>query len=166
MAGDFERSAHDHAREQSADNREEVLSAHKRPAPPWAGRGRKAGVPNRTTRRMRDAVARALELSAPAIARWLQQIGNDDPRAGLQFATALARTVAPRSKVQPIPVEFSAAPKAEAESFATTTHTRAPDLSAAKEPPPREPPPMRLPMPAAGEPGRYTIDTVYNPTER
>lgn len=64
-----------------------------------AGKGRKPGVPNRVTRRVRDAIAQALTLSGPSIARWLQQVGDDDPRMGLQVVAALARLALPKASI-------------------------------------------------------------------
>jgi len=61
-----------------------------------AGKGRTPGVPNRSTRRIRDSVSQALVMCAPSITQWLQEVGAKDPAQALQLAAQLARVVMPK----------------------------------------------------------------------
>ncbi|NLA67145.1 MAG: hypothetical protein GX856_02650, partial [Gammaproteobacteria bacterium] len=130
---------------------------------------------------MRDAVASALEMSAPAIARWLQEVGDRDPHAGLQFAVALARLIQPRPpKAAPEPpaevihgvnVATLAPPEPQTRTW---THDRyglgAPTATPAPAPPvvpdPDGTPVVTIsrPRPTPPPPRRDDgVDTVYNP---
>lgn len=64
--------------------------------PPNAGKGRKAGVPNKTTREFRDTIRQLLERNAENVTLWLDQVAQDDPNKALEHIARLAEFAAPK----------------------------------------------------------------------
>ncbi len=95
-----------------------------------AGKGRTPGVPNRSTRRIRDAVSQALNMAGPSIARWLEEVGRKDPAHALHLAAQLARVVMPKAGKVPTgtvdePGHIARARAREAPELQPRVHARA-----------------------------------------
>lgn len=79
------------------------MAAAKGTMPPNAGKGRKAGVPNKVTTEFRETVRKLLENNAENVGRWLAAVaegdgeGNKpDPGKALDLMAKLAEFAAPK----------------------------------------------------------------------
>lgn len=63
-------------------------TAPKRTLPPNAGKGRKKGVPNKTTAKVKDAIMQAFDMAGGA--EYLKKVSQDDPRT---FCSLLGRVL-------------------------------------------------------------------------
>lgn len=64
--------------------------------PPNAGKGRKPGVPNKTTKTFRETVTKVLEENSANVSIWLQQVAQQDPAKALDVLAKLAEYAAPK----------------------------------------------------------------------
>ena len=72
------------------------MPAPKGTIPPNAGKGRKAGVPNRATAEVRAAFQRLVEENADNMRSWLAAVAEEDPAKALDLMAKLAEYVIPR----------------------------------------------------------------------
>lgn len=72
-----------------------VKSAAKQ-RPPNAGKGRRAGVPNKLTGAFRETVTKLLEDNAENASRWLADVAKDDPAKALDLLVKLAEYAVPK----------------------------------------------------------------------
>ena len=68
----------------------------KRKKPPNAGKGRKAGVPNRITKDVREAFKLLVEGNVGRVQRWLDEIAEHDPARALDAVLKLTEFVLPK----------------------------------------------------------------------
>jgi hypothetical protein len=73
-----------------------VLASAERPMPPNAGKGRVAGVPNRTTARVREAIAQLAENNLDRLQEWLERGAVDDPLGAARVFVQLLEFNLPR----------------------------------------------------------------------
>jgi len=58
--------------------------------------GRQKGVPNKATKTAREAIAAMMELAAPKMAGWLEQVAAEDPAKAFDLALKAAEYHIPK----------------------------------------------------------------------
>ena len=72
------------------------MSGHRDVLPPNAGKGRKRGVPNKTTSTMREAIAKIVDQNMPRMQEWLDTIAKRNPDKAADLIVRLLEYTTPK----------------------------------------------------------------------